>query len=50
MKKNIFFAISFFSFFAAALFAEVTVVNPVPGNFANAQTLVIKANDGEDIY
>ena len=50
MKKNIFFAISFFSFFAAALFAEVTVVNPVPGNFANAQTLVIEANDGEEIY
>ncbi|MDE5776261.1 MAG: chitobiase/beta-hexosaminidase C-terminal domain-containing protein, partial [Treponemataceae bacterium] len=50
MKKNIFFAISFFSFFAAALFAEVTVVNPVQGNFANAQTLVIEANDGEEIY
>lgn len=50
MKKNIFFTISFFSFFAAALFAEVTVVNPVPGNFANAQTLVIESNADEEIY
>lgn len=50
MKKSVFFAISFFSFFAASLFAEVTVVNPVPGNFANAQTLVIEANDGEEIF
>lgn len=50
MRKNIFFAILFFSFFAAALFAEVTVVNPVPGNFANEQTLLIESNDGEEIY
>ena len=50
MKKNIFFALSLFSFFAAALFAEVTVVNPVPGNFANAQTLVIESNADEEIY
>lgn len=50
MRKSVFFAISFFSFFAASLFAEVTVVNPVPGNFANAQTLVIEANDGEEIF
>ncbi len=50
MRKNIFFAISFFSFFAASLFAEVSVVNPVPGNFANEQTLVIESNDGEEIF
>ncbi len=50
VKKRIFFAISLFSFFAAAIFAEVTVVNPVPGNFANEQTLLIESNDGEEIY
>lgn len=50
MRKCVFFAISFFSFFAASLFAEVVVVNPVPGNFANAQTLVIEANYGEEIF
>lgn len=50
VKKNIFFALSLFSFFATALFAEVTVVNPVPGNFANAQTLVIESNADEEIY
>ena len=50
MKKNIFFAILFFSFFVAELFAEVTVVNPVPGNFANTQTLVIESNADEEIY
>ena len=50
MRKNIFFAILFFSFFSVALFAEVTVVNPVPGNFANEQALLIESNDGEEIY
>lgn len=50
VRKSLFFAVSFFSFFAAALFADVTVVNPIPGNFANAQTLVIESNADEEIY
>ncbi len=36
--------------FAKSLFAEVTVVNPVPGTYANPQTLVIEANGGEELY
>ena len=33
-----------------SLFAEVTVVNPAPGTYANAQSLVIDSNGGEEIY
>ncbi len=48
MKKSIFAA--FLIVFGFSLFAEVTVVNPAPGSYANLQTLVIEAGEGEEIY
>lgn len=48
MRKILFAAIFLVASFS--LFAEVTVVNPAPGDYANLQTLVLEANDGEEIY
>lgn len=47
--KKIFFA-TIFLIAQFALFAEVTVVNPAPGEYANLQTLVLESNGGEEIY
>lgn len=47
--KKLFFATIFF-IAQLSLFAEVTIVNPAPGSYANLQTLVIEANGGEDVY
>ena len=50
MKKI--FCAALFSFLFAGLsaFAEVTIVNPAPGSYANLQSLVIEANGGEEVY
>lgn len=48
MKKILFAA--FFLTALFSLYAEVTVVNPVPGEYANLQTLVLEANGGEELY
>lgn len=48
MKKYFFAPILFLAVFS--LFAEVIVVNPAPGSYANLQTLVIEANEGEEVY
>lgn len=48
MKKFILTAI--FLLVEFSLFAEVTVVNPAPGVYANPQSLVIESNGGEEIY
>ena len=48
MKK--FILTSIFLLVQFSLFAEVTVVNPAPGTYANAQSLVIESNGGEEIY
>ena len=53
MKMNRFSARLFaalFAFFPLGAFAEVTVVNPAPGSYANLQSLVIEANGGEEVY
>ena len=47
--KKIFFA-TIFLIAQFALFAEVTVVNPAPGEYANLQTLVLESNGGEELY
>ncbi|MBO7121997.1 MAG: chitobiase/beta-hexosaminidase C-terminal domain-containing protein [Treponema sp.] len=47
--KKIFFA-TIFLIAQFALFAEVSVVNPAPGSYANLQTLVLEANAGEEVY
>ena len=47
--KKILFAV-FFLTALFSLYAEVTVVNPVPGEYANLQTLVLEANGGEELY
>lgn len=47
--KNLFFA-ALFLVFGFSLFAEVTIVNPAPGSYANLQTLVIESNEGEEIF
>ena len=47
--KKIFFA-SIFLIAQIALFAEVTIVNPAPGDYANAQTLVLESNGDEELY
>ncbi len=47
--KKLFLAAIFFSA-VFSLFAEVTIVNPVPGSYANLQSLVIESNGGEEIY
>ncbi|MBR5965970.1 MAG: chitobiase/beta-hexosaminidase C-terminal domain-containing protein [Treponema sp.] len=47
--KKIFFA-AIFCIAQFALFAEVTVVNPAPGAYANLQALVLESNAGEEVY
>lgn len=48
-NKKIFVASILFSL-AFCAFAEVTVINPAPGSYANLQSLVIESNQGEEIY
>lgn len=50
MKLNRIFFLLNLLFLPAALFAEWTVVNPAPGTYANAQTLVIETRAGEEIF
>ena len=49
--KKLFYAPFLFLLIAEfSLFAEVTIVNPAPGTYANAQSLVVESNDGEEIF
>ena len=53
MNKN-FFVKPFWAVFCfcvcARAFAEVSVINPVPGVYGNLQTLVVEASQGEDVF
>lgn len=50
MKKIFCAALFSFLFAGFSAFAEVTIVNPAPGSYANLQSLVIEANGGEEVY
>ena len=48
MKKRFFSALC--ALLSFSLFAEVRVVNPVPGEYANAQSLVLEFDEDEEVY